>query len=109
MKQLIKIIFTVALVTVSASVLAVGNIDAGKEKSTSCAACHGVDGVSVSPMFPVIAGQHADYIVHTLNAYKTGQRSDPIMQGAVGSLSDEDIANLAAYFASQKGLKTLKK
>ncbi|ORU94538.1 MAG: cytochrome C [Cycloclasticus sp. symbiont of Bathymodiolus heckerae] len=102
-------IFAVALVAASASVLASGDIDAGKEKSTSCAACHGADGVSASPMFPTLAGQHADYMVHALNGYKAGKRSNPIMQGAAASLSDEDIADLAAYFASQTGLKTLKK
>ena len=109
MKQLIKMVFAVSLVAGTSSVLARGNVDAGKEKSTSCAACHGATGVSGSPMFPTIAGQHADYIVHALNAYKAGKRSNPIMQGAAAALSDEDMADLAAYFASQEGLKTLKK
>jgi cytochrome c553 len=109
MKQLIKMIFAVSIVAASASVMAGGNIEAGKEKSTACAACHGANGVSASPMFPTIAGQHADYIVHALNAYKTGKRNNPIMQGTVAALSEEDIVNLAAYFASQESLKTLKR
>ncbi|MBL4743113.1 MAG: cytochrome c [Cycloclasticus sp.] len=109
MKQLIKVISVTALIAASASVFAMGNIEAGKEKSTACAACHGANGVSASPMFPTIAGQHADYIVHALTAYKTGKRNNPIMQGSVAALSDEDIVDLAAYFASQEGLKTLKK
>jgi cytochrome c553 len=109
MKQLIKIVFAASALLVSASVIAGGNIEAGKEKSTACAACHGPVGVSASPMFPTIAGQHADYMVVALQAYKSGERNNPIMQGTVAALSDEDIENLAAYFASQEGLKTLKK
>lgn len=97
------------LITLSASTLASGDIEAGKEKSTACAACHGADGVSASPMFPTIAGQHADYMLHTLKAYKSGQRDNPIMKGTVASMSEEDMADLAAYFASQTGLSTLKK
>jgi len=109
MKQLTKIIFAMMFIAASTGVFAAGNIDAGKEKSTSCAACHGADGVSASPMFPTLAGQHADYIVHALNAYKTAKRNNPIMQGAAAALSAEDIDDLAAYFANQTGLKTLKK
>ncbi len=109
MKQLIKMVFAVVLIAASTSVLAVGDIEAGKQKSTACAACHGVYGVSASAMFPTIAGQHADYMVKALKAYKSGERNNPIMQGSVAGLSDEDMVNLAAYFASQAGLKTLKK
>ena len=93
----------------SVNTIAGGNIEAGKEKSTACAACHGVGGVSPSPMFPTIAGQHADYMVHALKAYKSGDRKNPIMQGIATALSDENIVDLAAYFASETGLKTLKK
>ncbi|SHJ53048.1 c-type cytochrome [Cycloclasticus pugetii] len=109
MKQLNKMIFTVLLTVVSVSVIAAGDIQAGKEKSTACAACHGVSGVSASPMFPTIAGQHADYMVHTLKGYQSGLRNDPIMRASVAALTEEDIVDLAAYFASQEGLKTLKK
>jgi len=108
MKQLIKLVIALS-VLMSVSALAGGNIEAGKEKATACAACHGVDGVSASPMFPTIAGQHADYLIQTLNDYKNKKRNNPIMQGTAATLSDEDIEDLAAYFASQEGLKTLKK
>ncbi len=108
MKQLIKLVIALGLL-ISISAFAGGNIEAGKEKSTACAACHGAEGVSASPMFPTIAGQHADYLVHALKSYKNKTRNNPIMQGSVAALSDEDIADLAAYFASQAGLKTLKK
>jgi cytochrome c553 len=97
------------MVTVSAGAMAGGNIEAGKEKSTACAACHGADGVSPSPMFPTLAGQHADYMVKVLNDYKSGARKNAMMQSTTAALSDEDIVNLAAYFASQTGLKTLEK
>ena len=83
------------------------NIDAGKKKAAEvCAACHGPDGNSPAPAFPKIAGQHASYIEKTLNEYKSGTRKDPIMAGMAAALSKEDIENLAAYFASQSGLKT---
>lgn len=109
MKQLIKMIFAVGLLVASASAIAGGNIEAGKGKSTACAACHGADGVSLSSIFPTLAGQHEDYMVKVLKDYKTGARENSIMQVTAAALSDQDIADLAAYFASQKGLKTLKK
>ncbi|ORU91101.1 MAG: cytochrome C [Cycloclasticus sp. symbiont of Poecilosclerida sp. N] len=109
MKQLIKMIFAASIAAASASAIAAGDIEAGKGKSTACAACHGADGVSPSPMFPTLAGQHSDYMVKTLKDYKTGARKNPIMQATAAALSHQDIADLAAYFASQTGLKTLKK
>jgi Cytochrome c553 len=109
MKQLRVMIFAMVGMALSTSAFAVGDIQAGKEKATACAACHGVDGVSASPMFPTIAGQHADYMLHALRGYQSGQRNNPVMAGSVAGLSDEDMVNLAAYFASLDGLKTLKK
>jgi cytochrome c553 len=81
-----------------------GNVEAGKAKSTTCAACHGADGVSTTPGFPTLAGQHRDYLYHSLKDYKSGKRKNPIMAGQVQNLSDADMADLAAYFAAQKGL-----
>lgn len=81
-----------------------GDIAAGKAKSAVCAACHGVDGNSPTAMFPKLAGQNQDYLLHTLKAYKSGKRKNPIMAGQVAGLSDADMANLAAYFAAQPGL-----
>ncbi|ORU90904.1 MAG: cytochrome C, partial [Cycloclasticus sp. symbiont of Poecilosclerida sp. M] len=107
MKQLIKLVFAISACLVSVTAVAGGNIDAGKEKTTTCVACHGADGVSASPMFPSIAGQHADYIVHALKGYKTGKRNNPVMQGMASALSEQDMADIAAYYASQTGLKTL--
>lgn len=81
-----------------------GNADAGKAKSTTCAACHGADGNSTTALFPKLAGQHKDYLFHSLKAYKSGKRKNPIMAGQVQNLSLTDMADLAAYFSKQKGL-----
>ena len=81
-----------------------GNPEAGKAKSTTCAACHGADGNSTTALFPKLAGQHKDYLFHSLKAYKSGKRKNPIMAGQVQNLSLADMADLAAYFSKQKGL-----
>jgi cytochrome c553 len=76
---------------------------AGKEKATTiCAACHGPEGVGIAPTFPNLAGQHAGYIAAQLAAFKAGKRQDPSMTAMVAPLSDQDMANLAAYYAAQK-------
>ena len=82
-----------------------GNAAAGKEKSTACAACHGADGNSASAEFPRLAGQNADYLYNALLQYKSGKRKNPIMPAMIAALEPADLANLAAYYASQKGLE----
>jgi cytochrome c553 len=81
-----------------------GDASVGKKKSAPCAVCHGAEGVSPSPEFPNLAGQYADYLEAALNHYKNGKRRNPIMAEQVKGLSQRDIADLAAYFASQRGL-----
>jgi cytochrome c553 len=81
-----------------------GNVEAGKAKSAACAACHGTEGVSKVAFFPKLAGQHPDYLAHALKEYKSGKRKNPTMAEQAKNLSDTDIADLAAYFSSQKGL-----
>ena len=76
----------------------------GKEKSVVCAACHGADGNSPTPAFPRIAGQYEDYLLQALLAYKRGERKNPIMAAQVENLQKQDLADLAAWFGSQKGL-----
>ena len=83
---------------------AAGDPATGKEKSTVCAACHGAEGNSPSPEFPRIAGQIEDYLYQALLDYKSGRRKNPIMAAQVENLSRRDLSDLAAYFASQKGL-----
>jgi cytochrome c553 len=85
-----------------------GNPEAGKAKAQTCAACHGPDGSQpIAPMYPILAGQHANYLSHALSEYKSGKRKNPIMAGFAGPLSEEDIADLAAYFSQQPGKLTV--
>jgi cytochrome c553 len=83
---------------------AAGNAEAGKTKAAQvCAACHGPEGNKpTAPENPVLAGQHQDYLAKALKDYKTGKRNNAIMKGFAASLSNQDIADLAAWFASQK-------
>ena len=81
-----------------------GNPEAGKEKSRTCAACHGPDGNSPAPNFPRLAGQHYDYLVKTLRDYKSGARKNAIMAPMVANLNQRDLEDLAAYFSEQHGL-----
>jgi cytochrome c553 len=81
------------------------DIDAGKAKSAVCAACHGADGISAAPIYPNLHGQKEAYLVSSLKAYKANQRQGGmavIMAGQAAALSDDDIANLAAYYSSLK-------
>lgn len=87
------------------SALGAGDINLGKQKSEVCAACHGVDGNSSVPNWPSIAGQSEKYLIKELTEYRKGEkglRFDASMYGMTQSLTDDDIANLAAFFASQK-------
>ncbi len=80
------------------------NLEAGKEKSRPCAACHGPDGNSQAPDFPRLAGQHYDYLLKALKDYKTGARKNPIMAPQAANLTPRDMEDLAAYFSHQSGL-----
>jgi len=104
MNKTISLVTLAVALAASAPVLAGGSADAGKAKSATCAGCHGVDGNSAAPSFPKLAGQHEDYMYHSLKDYKSGKRKNPIMAGQVASLSDQDMQDLAAFFAKQKGL-----
>ena len=75
--------------------------EAGKAKSAPCAACHGADGNSTNPIWPSLAGQHETYIVKQLMDFKAERRVDASMAGMVAGLSEDDMKDLAAYFASQ--------
>ena len=81
---------------------AAGNAEEGKNKSAVCAACHGADGNSpLNPVWPKIAGQHPQYIEKQIKDFKAGKRNDPMMSPMATPLSDQDIADLAAYFSAQ--------
>ena len=78
------------------------SVDAGRTKSATCAACHGLDGNSVTPDWPSLAGQHTAYVVRQLKAFKGGERVNVTMKPFADMLTDQDMADLAAYFAAQK-------
>ncbi len=103
MKNLVLMIISMMLM-LAGTAHAGGDAAIGKEKSVVCQSCHGVDGNSVAPNYPKLAGQYEDYLYLTLQHYKSGVRNNAIMSGMVAALSEEDMKNLAAYFASQKGL-----
>jgi cytochrome c553 len=84
-----------------------GNPLAGKEKAKVCEACHGLDGKSVDPSYPNLAGQYESYLQKSLGDYRSGRRQNAIMAGFAGNLTDQDIKDLAAWYASQEGLKDL--
>ncbi len=103
---------SIAVVILAAGLLsagaaqAAGNAALGKTKSAPCAACHGADGKGIAPNFPVLAGQHASYLAHSLKQYRSGERKNAVMAPQAAGLSDDDIADLAAYYASLEGLET---
>ena len=77
------------------------DLKAGEEKAMVCVACHGPGGVSANPDWPSLAGQGQKYIEKQLKDFKSGERPNMVMQPQAGMLSDEDIVNVAAYFAAQ--------
>ncbi len=90
-------------VAASGTAMAAGDAAAGKARAAACAGCHGPDGNSAAPNFPKLAGQHANYIVKQLKDFKQGKtRKDPVMQGQAAGLSEQDMANIAAFYAGQK-------
>ena len=76
------------------------NPEAAKKLAEPCQACHGANGVATAPIYPHLAGQYADYLARALHEYRDGGRNNPIMAVYVEKLSDQDIAELAAYFSS---------
>jgi cytochrome c553 len=86
---------------VNVSMAAGGDPAAGKEKSGTCAGCHGSDGNSMNPEWPKLAGQNPEYIVKQLEYFQDGERESPVMAPMAMGLSEQDRQDLAAYFASQ--------
>lgn len=98
-QRLLFVIISVVMVFSTAS-FADGNSDAGSKKSRHCQVCHGKGGNSTDPTYPVLAGQHAKYIVKQLKAFKAGTRKDPIMNGMASKLDEQDMEDVAAFFSS---------
>ncbi len=82
------------------------DVEAGKKKAEVCIACHGPNGNSSSPQFPILAGQTARYLYLQLRDFKEGRRNEPLMKPIVANLSRQDMFDLAAFFAAQKPLPT---
>ncbi len=80
-----------------------GDATAGQAKAAVCGACHGPDGNSMAPNFPKLAGQGERYLTKQLHDIKSGKRTVLEMTGLLTNLSDQDLADIAAYFSSQKG------
>lgn len=101
MKKLIYIGILAAMMGNYTTVLA-ADAAAGKAKSSTCAGCHGLNGVSNNPQYPNLAGQKEVYLIKSIKDYRDGRRKDPMMSSMAAGLSDADIANLAAFYSSIK-------
>lgn len=105
MKPLLYIAFATLLGGLSLGAHASADLANGKQiAAQKCQACHGADGNSTTAQFPRLAGQYANYMEHSLKQYRSGERSNPIMAGQAAGLSDQDIKDVSAWFASQSGL-----
>jgi cytochrome c553 len=91
----------VAGASLSVYAFAAGSAEAGASKAAVCLACHGPNGNSVNPEWPNLAGQGARYLAEQMKLFREGKRNNPLMMPMAAGLSDEDIADLAAYYASQ--------
>lgn len=100
MKNLITLAVVAAL-GVAGSAFAGGDAAAGKAKAGACAGCHGPNGEGVKPN-PPLAGKKEDELVQDMKDYKSGKRANAVMKAITGSMNDQDMANLAAYYASLK-------
>ena len=83
-----------------AAVQVPGDVEAGRNRASGCAGCHGAQGMSANDMWPNLAGQNAAYLARVLAAYKSGARKDPLMTPMAAGLGDADVQNLAAHFGS---------
>lgn len=106
MKKILALLVLASAAQASLAADVAGNAQAGANKNSMCIGCHGIPGYKASfpevYQVPMIGGQSAKYIEAALHAYKKGERANPSMRGIAGSLSDQDIADLAAYYSAQK-------
>jgi cytochrome c553 len=79
-------------------------IAAGQQKSVACVPCHGTAGIADAPQWPNLAGQHASYLRHALEQYRSGARADVLMGPMIGALDDAALDELAAFYSRQPGL-----
>jgi cytochrome c553 len=110
MSKLLTIAIFPAALVAAGSVMAADNAAIEKKAKEVCAACHGPDGnTPTGPDFPKLAGQHYDYLLHSLKSYKSGARKNPIMAPQAQSLSLEEMEGLAAYYSRQSGTLVTKR
>ena len=97
-----KYLMLVSLISFAITAQA-GDAEQGKAKAEQvCKTCHGMDGVGIDNSYPKLAGQYADYMEQALKDYRSGARKNAIMAGFAATLTDEDIANVAAYYSTLK-------
>ena len=101
-KKLLALSLATSLTCISGILHAEGNISAGKEKASACVSCHGDNGNSLVPAFPKLAQQHSSYLVKQLQVFKSGARNNPLMSPIAMGLTDDDMEDIAAYYAEQK-------
>ena len=99
-QQMIRVVLALVLAFAGHTVVAAGDAVAGKALATPCFACHGEDGNAVLPGTPHLSGQNERYLTRQLQLLKSGDRSAPLMAGQLDAMSEEDLGNLAAYYAS---------
>lgn len=106
MKKLFALLALAGIANYAAAADVVGNAKAAENKIAMCIGCHGIPGYKATfpevYQVPMIGGQSAKYIESALKAYQKGERKNPSMRGIAGSLSDQDMADLAAYYSQQK-------
>lgn len=91
---------TLALLLLGTSALAAGNVAAGRQKALQCQTCHGLDGSSKLPEAPNLGGQPEIYLAKSLDDFRKGTRKNDMMSIVVQQLDDQDVADLAAYYAA---------
>ncbi len=101
-KKLLTVSISLALTFGAGAVFAQGKSGAGKEKAASCAGCHGEDGNSLMPGFPKLAGQHQNYLLKQLQAFKKGERNSPMMAPLAMGLDDKAMEDISDYYSAQK-------
>ena len=108
MNKIQLVIASSLLSFIPAVAFSAGDAAAGQNKSAVCNACHGTTGVAVQPIYPNLGGQHQDYLSKSLHAFRSGERQNAIMSGFAANLSDTDIEDIAAWYASQQGLTEIR-
>ena len=101
MNRTLLIVGVIALLGIG-NAQAAGDVQAGKAKAGMCAGCHGANGEGVAPN-PALAGKKEDQLIQAMKDYKSGKRDNAVMKAFASQLSDQDMANLAAYYASLRG------